>query len=259
MLPFAFRAFVALALATASLGAQSPLADGRSAMLRHDLTGARAQLERALRTAPGDYEANWRLAIVLQDLGKRTPDTVRSAARDSLYALAESYARRAVTAKADGAEGHFALAAAIGRVSLTLGTRARIARAAEIRDEALRAVALDSTHSGAWHILGRWHAEIRRLSGVQRFVARNFLGGAVFDAASWDDAERSLARAVALDPARITHRLELARVLVDRKRWPAAMAQLDTLATLAPDDPMDPDLQRQGAALAQTVQRKPPR
>ena len=48
--------------------------------------------------------------------------------RDSLYVRAESYARRAVAAKGDGAEGHFALANAIGRSTLSMGARERVKR-----------------------------------------------------------------------------------------------------------------------------------
>jgi len=56
--------------------------------------------------------------------------------RKTLYRNAEQYARRAVAANPNDAEGHFQLARAIGRNALTMGTRDRIKYAAEVREQA---------------------------------------------------------------------------------------------------------------------------
>jgi hypothetical protein len=104
--------------------------------------------------------------------------------------------------------------------------------AAEIRSTALRAVSADSTHDGAHHVLGRWHYEIMKLSGVERFIAKSILGGGVFGQASWGEARRQLERAVSLDPTRIYHRLDFARVLVARKENILAEVELRRVAEL---------------------------
>ena len=171
--------------------------------------------------------------MVLLDLGEQIPDSVKSPERDSLYARAEVLARRAVAADSNRAEGHFALAAAVGRESLTMGKKDRIRRAPIIRDEARKAIALDPRHDGAYHILGRWNAEIMRLSGFSRFFAKSFLGAGIFKEASWDSATADLEKAVELDPERIYHRLELAQVYTDRKRYDDARAQLAQVDSLA--------------------------
>lgn len=240
LVPLARRLALLVALTATPIVAQGdPLARGIAAMAAHDLPTARTWLEQAVAADPDGYEANWRLALVLVDLGRQTPDNVKSASRDALYDRAESYARRAVYANPNGADGHFVMANAIGQASLTKSKRERVERATEIRTAALRAVQIDSTHSGAWHVLGRWHAEIQRLSGVEKFFARTFLGAGIFDAASWDEAERSLRRAVALDPNRIFHRLDLAEVLVDREKWSEARVHLAAVERLPSVDPLD--------------------
>lgn len=238
------------------LPGQDALERGRAAMASWDLPTARRFLEEAVRRAPDNHEANWRLAHVLLDLGKETPDTVVSATRDTLYAHAESYARAAIAANPTGVEGYFLLASAIGRASLTLGKRERIARAIEIRNAALRALGLDPTHDGAHHVMGRWHAEIMRLSSLQRFFAKNFLGATIFDEASWDAAERHLRLAVESGPDRIYHRLDLAEVLVDREQPEAALDQLDTIARLPVLEPMDVQYRRQAARLAERLRAR---
>jgi tetratricopeptide (TPR) repeat protein len=237
-------------------GVRDHVALGTAAMQVHDLPTALAHYDAALAIDSTAYEPNWRAAIALLDEGEQIPDTVRSAARDSLYARAERLARRAVAADSLGAEGHFALAASVGRASLTMGKKERIRSARVIRDEAVRAIALDPRHDGAYHILGRWNAEIMRLSGLSRFFAKRLLGAGIFGEASWDAAISNMEQAVALDPGRIYHRLELAEIYVDRKRYDDARAQLDTLARLPDREIMDGDYRKQADALASRIARK---
>jgi tetratricopeptide (TPR) repeat protein len=251
-----------LLIATLAAGAVAPLAgqsaddEIRAGQAARDSLNAEAALqhfERAARLDSANYEANWRTALALIDVGAETPDSIKSPARDSMYALAETYARRAVTLRPDDADGHFVLADAIGRASLTKGKKERVERAKEIRDEALEAIRLNPRHDGAYHILGRWNAEIMRLSGVQRFVAKNFLGGAVFNQASWNGAVANLERAVELDPQRIFHRLDLALVYLDLKRYPEARTQLQRIAALPAADPRDPRYHHDAARILAAI------
>lgn len=209
-----------------------------------DPRAAADSLEALLHADSLDYGANWRAAMALVGLGNRVPETVRDPVRDSLYRVAVEYARRALRVDSGSVEGHFVLALALGRASLTRGGRQRVRDAEEIRREALRALAIDSLHDGAWHVLGRWHAEVRRLSGLQRFFARTFLGGGGLGAASWDGAVRALERAVALRPEWIVHRLALAQVYADVGRYAEAREQLRTILQLPGIDPMDGEHRR---------------
>jgi tetratricopeptide (TPR) repeat protein len=222
----------------------------------HDLRTALAHYEAALALDSTAYEANWRAAITLLDEGQQIPDSVKSPERDSLYARAERLARRAVAADSLGADGHFALAAAVGRASLTMGKKDRIRRARVIRDEAQRAIELNPRHDGAYHILGRWNAEIMRLSGLSRFFAKRLLGAGVFGEASWEGAVSNMEHAVALDPGRLYHRLELAEIYVDRKRYDDARAELAQLAALPDREIMDSVYRRQGRELAKKIGNK---
>jgi tetratricopeptide (TPR) repeat protein len=222
----------------------------------HDLRTALAHYEAALALDSTAYEANWRAAITLLDEGQQIPDSVKSPERDSLYARAERLARRAVAADSLGADGHFALAAAVGRASLTMGKKDRIRRARVIRDEAQRAIELNPRHDGAYHILGRWNAEIMRLSGLSRFFAKRLLGAGVFGEASWEGAVSNMEHAVALDPGRLYHRLELAEIYVDRKRYDDARAELAQLAALPDREIMDSVYRRQGRELAKKIANK---
>jgi hypothetical protein len=241
------------------LGAQNVkdhVAMGTAALQVHDLRTALAHYDAALAIDSMAYEPNWRAALVLLDEGEQIPDSVKSPERDSLYARAERLARRAVAADSLGADGHFALAAAVGQESLTMGKKDRIRSARLIRDEAQRAIELNPRHDGAYDILGQWNADIMRLSGLSRFFAKQLLGAGIFGEASWEGAVSNMERAVALDPGRLYHRLELAEIYVDRKRYADARAELDTLASLPDREIMDSVYRRQGAELRKKIADK---
>ena len=135
----------------------------------------------------------------------------------------------------------------MGRTALTRPPQQRLKLARAIRTAAIRAISLDPTHDGAYHVLGRWHAEIMRLPGIERFFARRVLGARIFDEASWDEATVNLERAVALDTTRIVHRLDLAEIYADRKRYDQARAQLDTIGTMPEREYLDPQHKHQAA------------
>jgi len=103
-------------------------------------------------------------------------------------------------------------------VALTLGKKDRVKYGKEVRTQALEALKYDSLHAGALHVLGRWNAEIMRLSGFSRFFAKTFLGGDIFGRASWDSAAYYMAKSVQIEPDRLVHHLDYAEVLYDRNK-----------------------------------------
>lgn len=232
------------------------IAQGAAAFAARQPDVALRHFEAALAVDSSSYEANWRAALALITLGLETPNSVKSPERDSLFARAERDARRAVTADSLGADGHFLLARALGQTALTKGKQERIRLAGEIRQEAVRAIQLNPRHDGAYHVLGRWNAEVMHQSGLSRFFARSFMGGGVLGQASWDSAIANLEHAVQLDSTRITHRLDLARVYIDRKRYSDARAQLQAVRTLPVRDFEDPRYKQEAAALLSQIADK---
>ena len=233
------------------------LAAGIGAMKALDPRTAADSFEAVLAGDSLNAEANWRAALALVDIGKQVPDDRKDRARDSLYLVAERYARRAVMLAPDLADAHFVLGLAIGRSALTKGSREKVQAAAAVRNAALRALELDPRHDGAWHMLGRWNAEIERLSNVEEFIARNVLGGGVMREASFEEAVRCLSRAVELRGDFIYHRLDLALVLVDLKRWAGARSHLEIIPTLPAQDVMDHVYRAQAAQLLRRIRNRP--
>lgn len=218
---------------------------------------ALAAYREALVLDSAHYGALWRAARSQTDVARtlqgRAPDTV--ALRDSLFTVAVAYARRAIAADSNGADGWFTLAVSLGQQSRTKGGQERIRYGRDIYDAAARALALNPSHDGAHHVLGAWHAEVRRLSGFTRFLARTLLGGGYMGRANWDSAVVHLEHAVAGRPDYLFHHLELAEIYVDAGRPADAITPLEMIPSLPDHDVLDPEYRARAAALLERLRR----
>lgn len=247
---------VALALAAhpqlgAAQNAAEHIALGDSATNALQPDVALRHFQGAMTLDSANYEANWKAARAIADVAKQIEGNADSLKkrRDSLYTVGRGYAERAIRADSLGADGHYALAMVLGRLSRTKGSKERVRYAKQIFDEATRAVTLNPNHDGAHHVLGAWNAEVKRLSGIQRFFAKALFGGGFMSAANWDDAVMHLERAVALNPQHIYHRLELAEVYADVGQFTKAREQCAIIPTLPIRDVLDAQYKEDAAAL----------
>ena len=197
------------------------IARGDSASVARRPAAALAHYEAAIARSPANYDALWRASREAVDLGEVESNAAR---RRQLGEQATEFARRAVAANARGADGYFQLARALGRTALSVSARERVKYATDIRNNAMRALELQPQHAGALHIMGVWNAEVMRLNGIARALAKRFLGAGVFGTASWANATRYMELSVAADPQRLIHHLDLARVYRDVKRLGEARA-----------------------------------
>ena len=243
-----YRAALAALFFAATAGAQTAamhVAEGDSASAALNASAALHHYQAAIAIDSTDYAALWKASREAVSLGEF--DTSKTQQK-AFYQQGEGYGRRAVKADSTGADGWFALARAIGRNSLTLGKKERVHFAKEIRDDALTSLKYDSVNAGALHVMGRWNAEIMRLSGFSRFFAKTFLGGAVFDAASWDSAVVYMNRAVKIEPDRIVHHLDLGEIYLDRDHQgdkALAREQLTLVVNGTPTEYNDPFYKKQ--------------
>jgi tetratricopeptide (TPR) repeat protein len=199
-------------------------------------------LLKGIAVDPANYEALWKASRSEVDLAEVAS---KGPAMDSMLEAGQRHAEAAIRLRPEDAEGHFALARALGRRALSVGSKERIQYSKIIRAEALAALKADSSHPGALHVLGMWNAEVMRVNGLARVFARTFLGADIFSVASWDEAQRLLEASVQQDPNRIIHRLDLAGIYADRGDKTRARALYEWIASVPLVDPNDDLYKRQ--------------
>ncbi|MGZ3467680.1 MAG: tetratricopeptide repeat protein [Gemmatimonadaceae bacterium] len=219
-------------LVASMAGAQTAadhIALGDKSYVAMDAPAALQHYQEAIKLDPKNYEALWKASRSAVDLGSYERDDEK---RGLDFKNAEDFARRAVDVNPGDAEGHFNLARSLGKNALTQGPKARIKYAKDVRSQALECLKIDPKHPGCLHVMGMWNAEVMRLNGFTRMLAKNFLGGQIFESASWPEAKRYMEASVANDPTRSIHHLDLAGVYRDMGDKARARAEFETVMKL---------------------------
>ncbi len=220
---------IGMLLVASVAGAQTAadhIALGDKEYVAMNAPAALAHYEEAIKLDPRNYEALWKASRSAVDLGAAERNDEK---REAEFKLAERYARTAVEVNPGDAEGHFSLARALGKNALTQSPRSRIKYAKDVRNQALECLKINPKHAGCLHVMGMWNAEVMRLNGFTRAIAKNFLGGQIFNTANWAEARRYMEESVANEPDRIVHHLDLAGVYRDTGEKAKARAEYQTV------------------------------
>jgi len=244
-----------LLAAQAPAGVAEHIARGDSAHAALAPPQALEQYRAALAVDSTNYAALWKAGRELVDIAKQIEgkDDSSKHLRDTLYVQARAYGDAAVRVNPAGADGHFTIGQALGRLSRTKGGKERVRFAKIIYDEGMKTIELDSTHDGGYHLLGAWHAEVKRLSGFEKFFAKTLYGGGFLDKGNWEDAQKYLQKAVALKPSNIFHRLELGEVYVDLGQYSKAREQFNAIEPLPIADVLDPQYKKEAKQILDDI------
>jgi len=182
---------------------------------------------RTLREQHGDHvELLWRASFTQVDLGKVAQKKEKA---QPYYKTANALADSALMADSASARAHLAKAVAEGRLALDAGTKERVRRSRKIKKHADRAVELDSTLSGAFHVRGRWNREVSDLNFFERAIVKTIYGG--LPESSFEQAVRDFKRALELEDVRF-HHLELGKTYLKMDREDDARAEFQTVLDL---------------------------
>jgi hypothetical protein len=152
----------------------------------------------------------------------------------------EEAARKAAELDADRVDTSYWLAATLGLRADVEGGQTKISLARESHAWAVRTLQMDSLHAGTNHLLGRLHAGARRLSWINRMIARTLGLGEILREASWESAERHIRIAAEREPDQLVHLYDLAKLLIDREvAVEEGVALLEALASREPRHALD--------------------
>lgn len=204
---------------------------------------ARDRLQALRSEYPGRIEVLWRLVYTYADLGKATEDDEQ---RARYYEQGLEVAKAGLAADSTSAWAHLSMAVAEGRVALDAGTGERIRRSRAVKRHVDRAIALDSTLDGAFHVRGRWNREVADLGFFKRAIVKTVYGG--LPEASFEQAVRDFKTAIELHDE-IFHHLELGKTYLKLDREDAARAEFQTVLDMPLVDPFDPRYKKEAREL----------
>ena len=136
-------------------------------------------------------------------------DATKTSEKQQLGNTAVDYAQRAVALAPNDPETQLALAISYGKMLPLEETKQQIATSRLIKIAADKVIALDPNNDLAWQVLGRWYLGLAEVGGVKRALARVAYGK--LPPAKYEDAVRCFEKAIALNPNRLMHYIELGR------------------------------------------------
>lgn len=237
---------VALALASTGRGAES----ARELIQEGDVFYAKLQAADALKfylpaekLEPNNAKLLVRIAREYRHL---MSDATKAAEKLQLGNTAVDYALRAVALEPNDPETQLAVAISYGRLLPLQETKQQVANSRLIKIAADKTIALDPNNDLAWQVLGRWYLALADIGTVRRALARVAYGK--LPPAKYEDAVCCFEKAIALNPNRLMHYIELGRTYAQmgrdadaRKFITKGLAMSDT----EKDDPETKNLGRQ--------------
>ncbi len=201
----------------------------------HNNEAALQHYAEALKIAPENYEALWKLSRAYVDIGDTYTDLKK---RKDYFLKGNDLSRRAITINSDGSKGYLYQGIALGRIALDTSAKERIRLSKAIKVNFEKTVELDPEDDYAWHGLGRWHRKIATLSWIEKGFANMFLGG-IPKEASVENAVTCFKKAAAINSGHINHHLELGISYEELKKKDLAIAAYKKVGALPKKDADD--------------------
>lgn len=186
------------------------------------------------RLRPGDPEI---LRLTAKQYSQLMEETASVAEKKALGQKALAAAEEAVRAGPNHAKARLALAIISGKTAFLESPRRQVEMSRLIKEEAEAAARLDPGDDYAWHVLGRWNYELANFNPVLKALAQTIYGK--FPDASNEKAAEHLRKAVAINPHRVIHRIELGRTYLALGEREKARTELEkglSLPSRAKDD-----------------------
>ncbi len=237
-----------LTIAAAMLMAGNALADFAELVKQGDANDARFKPDAALASYLPAEKLNPTDASLLVKIARqyvyRMADLSSKAEQLKSGRTALAYSERAVKLAPKDADPHLAVAICLGKLSPLVSNKEGIEASHKIKIEAETATKLNPKDDFAWHLLGRWNQELAQIGGITRAIAMMVYGS--LPSASYDEAVKCFQKAIALNPNRLIHYVELGRTYALMGRKEEARKFIEKGLAMPNHDRDDPETKERG-------------
>ncbi len=120
------------------------------------------------------------------------------------------FAQRAATLAPNNAEAQLSPAISYGKMLPSMGSKEQVDASPRIKEAVDRTLKLNPKNDTAWHILGRWNRVLADMNPLKRMLAGALYGN--LPVTTNEAAEKCLLKAIAINPNRLMHYIELGRI-----------------------------------------------
>ena len=171
-------------------------------------------------------------------------DTTVKSEKLRLGNISLQFAQRAATLAPNDAEAQLSPAISYGKMMPYMGSRDQVDASPKIKEAVDRTLRLDPDNDTAWHILGRWNRVLADINVIKRLLAGALYGS--LPVTTNEEAERCLQKAIALNPNRVIHYIELGRIYAQMGRNEEARKYLEKGLSMPNKEKDDPEAKATG-------------
>jgi tetratricopeptide (TPR) repeat protein len=163
-----------------------------------------------------------------------------------------TYALRAALLAPHNSEAQLSPAISYGKMLPYMSSKEQVAASPLIKQAVDRALQIDPTNDTAWHILGRWHRVLANVNMLKRMLASALYGK--LPVTTNEEAERDLKKAIAINPHRLMHYIELGRIYAAMGRKEEARKFIEKGLAMPDKEKDDPEMKEIGRELLKKLQ-----
>jgi len=161
-----------------------------------------------------------------------------------LARLALDYSVRAVALDPGDSDAQLSVAITLGKMLPLESSGEQVKISRRIKESVDRALKLNPHSDLAWHVLGRWHQGYAELSAVRRTLGEMLYGK--LPTSTEADAAHCFEKAIAANPNRLMHYIELGRTYARMGRTAEARRLIEKGLAMPNVEKDDPDVKQRG-------------
>ena len=192
------------------------------------------ELEKAIQIYPSNIEYLWRLSRAHFEIADQSKS--KKIHKKHFYP-ALNYAKAALDINNNSALANHWYAVLIGKIGLLEGTDQKIKNSYEVQKHALKAIELDPTNDGTYHVMGRWYYEVASLSWIERKMAEIIYTKP--PVGTYDEAIFYFEKAIEIKNDEIRHYFWLAKTYIEMNQFDQAKKYLKQIKSLKAFDNSD--------------------